>query len=455
MFELRHLKTFRELSQQGSYSAAARALGYTQPAVSQQMRALEQAAGTPLIIRDRQHLRLTQAGEILAQHANTILSAVGVARDEIAAVAGLHAGRVRLIAFPSGSAALVPAAIRELTAEHPEIRVSLVEAEPPDAIAALRAGDCDIALTFTYGDDPDDRDDLYRLPLLDEELLAVLPSGHPHAADPWVRLADLADESWIAGCPKCRHNLVEICAAAGFEPDIHFATDDNVAAQSLVAAGLGVSLMPRLVLTAAQHPGVVVKPTLPGAGRRVMALTWRDAKRVPAVAAMLDALVASTAMHQGVVLAPPRPFITTTLRYAKDSSLDFHSNGTEHEPPSPTPEREQHMHEISTDELKALVDAGDVLLVDTLGPQYFEDKHLPGAINIPHTQIEELWEGMLPDRDATIVAYCRDRECRNSDIVGRFLIAKGYTDVREYSGGKKEWEEAGHAFETGPAAVAS
>lgn len=130
MIEARHLRVLRAVSTAGSFSAAARALGCTQPAVSQQMKALESSAGTTLLIRTGREMRLTQAGEALVRHASGILAGLTAAEEEVAAIAGLRAGRVRLVSFPSGSSTLVPGALAALRADHPGTRVSLVEAEP-------------------------------------------------------------------------------------------------------------------------------------------------------------------------------------------------------------------------------------------------------------------------------------------------------------------------------------
>ncbi len=150
MIEARHLRVLRAVATTGSFSAAARELGCTQPAVSQQMKALEAGTGTPLLIRTGREMRLTQAGEALVRHATTILAGLTAAEEEIAAIAGLRAGRVRLVSFPSGSSTLVPSALAALRAAHPGTRVSLVEAEPPRSVGMLREGDCDVALAFRY-----------------------------------------------------------------------------------------------------------------------------------------------------------------------------------------------------------------------------------------------------------------------------------------------------------------
>ncbi len=109
---------------------------------------------------------------------------------------------------------------------------------------------------------------------------------------------------------------------------------------------------------------------------------------------------------------------------------------------------------ITRDEVKAGIDAGELVVVETLGPQYYEDAHLPGAINIPHTQVAELAPALLPDKDAAIVTYCSNTDCQNSEVAARQLEALGYTNVRKYAEGKQDWTEAGLAVESG-AAVAS
>ncbi|MGP3999243.1 LysR family transcriptional regulator [Streptomyces sp. 8N706] len=306
MIEARHLRVLRAVAATGSFSAAARELGCTQPAVSQQMKALEQSAGTPLLVRTGREMRLTEAGEALVRHAAGILAGLTAAEEEVAAIGGLRAGRVRLVSFPSGSSTLVPIALAEMRAAHPGTRVSLVEAEPPRSVEMLRAGDCDIALAFRYpevrGSGPaaaGDWDELVVRPLLTERLVGVVPEGHAFAAADRVRIADLAEESWIAGCPRCRRHLVEVCESAGFTPRIDFATDAYPAVIGLVGAGLGVALLPELALVGAppggswgtvRAKGAATVEVEPVVQREVVALTLPDLARVPAVRAMLDHL---------------------------------------------------------------------------------------------------------------------------------------------------------------------
>ncbi|MBT2402422.1 MULTISPECIES: LysR family transcriptional regulator [unclassified Streptomyces] len=298
MIEARHLRVLRAVAGTGSFSAAARELGCTQPAVSQQMKALEQSAGTPLLIRTGREMRLTQAGEALVRHAASILAGLTAAEEEVAAIAGLRAGRVRLVSFPSGSSTLVPTALAAMRAEHPGTRISLVEAEPPRSVEMLREGDCDLALAFRYGGDGSggapgafaEWEDLVVRPLLTDRLVGLVPEGHRLAGAERVGMAELADEPWIAGCPRCRRHLVEVCEGAGFTPRIDFATDDYPAVVGLVGAGLGVAVLPELAVESVRAKGVSTLIVEPAVEREVVALTLPDLARVPAVAATLAQL---------------------------------------------------------------------------------------------------------------------------------------------------------------------
>ncbi|MFD4138779.1 LysR family transcriptional regulator [Streptomyces sp. NPDC058572] len=298
MIEARHLRVLRAVAATGSFSAAARELGCTQPAVSQQMKALETSAGTPLLIRTGREMRLTQAGEALVRHAAGILAGLTAAEEEIAAIAGLRAGRVRLVSFPSGSSTLVPTALAALRAAHPGTRVSLVDAEPPRSVEMLRDGDCDVALAFRYGEAAGadaEWADLVVRPLLSDRLVGLVPEGHRLAEADTVAIGDLADEPWIAGCPRCRRQLVDVCEAAGFTPRIDFATDDYPAVAGLVGAGLGVAVLPELAIESVRPRGARTVTLEPAVAREIVALTLADLAQVPAVAATLAELTRAAA----------------------------------------------------------------------------------------------------------------------------------------------------------------
>jgi DNA-binding transcriptional LysR family regulator len=297
VIEARHLRVLRAVAATGSFSAAGRELGCTQPAVSQQMKALESSVGTPLLVRTGREMRLTQAGEALVRHAAGIIAGLTAAEEEVAAIAGLRAGRVRLVSFPSGSSTLVPTALAALRAAHPGTRVSLEEAEPPESVEKLRAGDCDIALAFRYegAAGAEEWDDLVVRPLLRDRLVGLVPERHRLARAGSVAIAELAGEPWIAGCPRCRGQLVEVCRAAGFVPRIDFATDDYPAVVGLVGAGLGVAVLPELAIESVRPKGARTVTVEPPVRREIVALTLPDLAQVPAVAATLDQLARAAA----------------------------------------------------------------------------------------------------------------------------------------------------------------
>ncbi len=283
----RRLLVFREVARSGSLAAAARALGWTQPAVSQQVRKLESETGTPLVVREGRGVALTEAGRVLLRHAEAVADRLAAAEQEVAALTGLAAGVVRLVSFPTAAAVLVPPALAALRSRAPGLRVHFDELEPPEAEAAVRRGDADLAILFRHEDDDDPvPGDLLREPLARDPVRVVVPVGRTGVGE----LAALRDEPWIAGCVRCRRHLLRCAARAGFVPDVRFATDDHVVVQRLVARGLGVALLPAWALAASSQDGVAAVD-LPDVGERVVETLVRpDARRVPGVAAMLAAL---------------------------------------------------------------------------------------------------------------------------------------------------------------------
>lgn len=297
--DLTRLRVLAAVAREGSVTAAARSLHYAQPSVSHHLARLEAEVGVPLLERHGRGVRLTAAGRLLAARAEEILGRVGAAREELDALVSLSAGRVRLAAFPSALATLVPDVVARLARDHPGLGVGLVEAEPPEALDALRRGAADVALVFEHDRSPVDVEGLRAVPVLAEELFLVRAAddaaptgggGSAPGADPVLDdLAPLAEAAWIAGCERCRADLVGRCERAGFTPRVAFETDDYVAVQSLVAAGVGVSLLPALALRAHRDPRVRTD-ALPGAARRVLAVTYGE-RPSPGAAAVVDGLV--------------------------------------------------------------------------------------------------------------------------------------------------------------------
>ncbi|MER7545676.1 LysR family transcriptional regulator [Spirillospora sp. NPDC127506] len=292
MLDLHRGRILREVARLGSMTAAARSLSYTQPAVSHHIARLEAEAGTPLVIRHGRGVRLTEAGRILVEHVEDVLARMDDAQEQIAAIAGLRAGRVRVAVFPTAAGGLLPDALARLRERAPGVSVTLVDAEPPEALSLLRAGDTDVAVVFRHAHTPPDVDARFREVVLGEDPLRLLvPAGHPLAEAERPRLQDLARETWASGCARCRDHLRWACAQAGFTPDIAFATEDHVAIQRLVARGLAVTTLPALALSLHTEPGVAV-PDVPAVGSRTISAVVAAGPRPPAVAALLDELAA-------------------------------------------------------------------------------------------------------------------------------------------------------------------
>src|SRR5215470_4779491 len=234
MLDVRRMRVLREVAVRGSFSAAADALDFTQSAVSQQIAALEREAGTVLVERNARGVRLTDAGRALVRHTEAILTRLNEAEAELEAIAGLRGGRVRMAAFESAAATLMPKAIAEFRALHPAVELSMTLAEPEDSLPLLRTGELELAITFDGGiTETLSHDGLELVALLEDPLYLVLPAKHALARKRTVRLADLAGEPWIGGPTGCECNrlILRSCAAAGYDPRIAFETQDYGAVQ--------------------------------------------------------------------------------------------------------------------------------------------------------------------------------------------------------------------------------
>src|SRR5215207_7373498 len=285
MLDVRRMRVLLEVALQGSFSAAAESLSFTQSAVSQQIAALERETGTILVQRSARGVRLTEAGEALVRHTDTILARLSEAEAELEAIAGLRGGRLRMAAFESAGATLMPLAIAAFRERHPAIELSMTLGEPQ-----LKSGEADLALGFGSRHAADDG--IERHFLIEDPMLLVLPKQHPLAAKRNLRLKDLADEAWIGGPANCECNrlIYGACSRAGYDPRIAFETDDYAAVQGFVAAGVGVSLIAELGLTTIRDDIVVRDLGRETPVRRIYAATG-EGYRTPATTAMLDVLV--------------------------------------------------------------------------------------------------------------------------------------------------------------------
>lgn len=283
------LRVFVEVARLGSFTAAAPALGYTQSAVSRQMSALEAEAGAPLFDRLPRGVRLTDAGQRLLVHARVVLDRLDLARRELADLRELTTGRLRIGAFSTADAALVPQAIATFQAAYPEVAVRLREGFTPQLLGMLADGEVDVAVVSYPTTHHIDGVDLRKL--CDDYMYVALPRQHRLATARRLRLTDLADESWIAGSVRPEETLISSCLRTGFQPRIGYVAKDWIAKQGFVAAGLGITLIPSLVADAAR-PDLALVPLHPDdvPPRQVYAATTSGLAVSPATAAFLSVL---------------------------------------------------------------------------------------------------------------------------------------------------------------------
>src|SRR3954469_137149 len=301
MLNPQRLKIFREVASQGSFSAAAETLSYTQSAVSQAVAALEAELGIALLERDRRGARPTNAGAALVAHSDGILASLDAAEAEVAAIAGVRGGRLTMASFPTAGATIVPLAVAMFRDAHPDVALTLAEGEPEEIAPRLRGGEFDLALLFEFeGVSEGLGTGLRRIELLEDPMYLALPDAHPLADSPRVRLQDLSDQSWVqtSAASPCARHVVRSCHAAGFEPTVSFETDDYQTVQGLVAAGVGVALIPQLALSTVRDDITIraLHPRTPV--RTVTAATGRGKGVAPAAERMLE-ILADTSRRYG------------------------------------------------------------------------------------------------------------------------------------------------------------
>jgi DNA-binding transcriptional LysR family regulator len=287
MLDVARLRVIAAVARHGSVTAAARELSYSQPSVSHHLARLEAETGAQLLQRVGRGIRLTQAGQLLADRAAEIIGRVDAAEAELSAHVGLTAGRVRLAGFSSAIGSLVPRAAATLAREHPGLEIGLTDTHPPEALEMLRTGKVEVAIVFRYDETEDELPGVRLHHLLDDPMY-LLSKRRTRG------LASLREATWIAGCERCRGHLLALCDAEGFEPRIGYESDDMVLIQSLVVAGFCVATLPGLALRAHRADGVIATK-LPGLPRRVYAATYGGPPDPPAVAALLAALAEAAA----------------------------------------------------------------------------------------------------------------------------------------------------------------
>lgn len=312
MLNPQRLVVLRELAERGSFTATAEALSYTQSAVSQQISALERETGAILVQRDRKRARPTEAGEILLGHADAILGRISAAEHELEAYLEARSGRMRLAAFESVGAAMVPAAVAAFHDRHPGVELSVVQMEPAEATAALENRQLDLAIVYDFTPATGILgDELELTHLFDDRYVAVIPKRHRLAKRREIALSDLGADVWIHPTPRdlCCQIILSACRTAGFEPRVAFEVDEIATSQALVAAGTGVTLLPSLALGAGHHPDVAVLSLGEGAPiRAVHAARLATSHPTPSCEAMLRVLAELAPPHAdaGAAHAPTR-----------------------------------------------------------------------------------------------------------------------------------------------------
>jgi DNA-binding transcriptional LysR family regulator len=294
MLDVRRLAVLRELHRCGTVTAAAAALNLTPSAVSQQLAALARQTGTRLVEPHGRRLRLTGAGLVLVQHAESVLAQLEHAETAMRALAAGETGVVTVGAFATAINGVVIPAMRALRERSPGVRVQVRDMEGDTAIDALMACEIDVALWLAWpGSRGVEERGAVGRPLFDDVLDVVLPAGHPCAAERSVPLAALRDEAWVSGLPEspCRRIYEAACATAGFTPRIEHCSDDWSAVVGLVAAGAGVALVPRLAQPVAAEE-VVIRPVAgPVPHRSISVVSRPSAAAAPHIAAVVAELV--------------------------------------------------------------------------------------------------------------------------------------------------------------------
>jgi DNA-binding transcriptional LysR family regulator len=284
MMDVRRLRLLLELSRRGTVTAVADALAYTPSAISQQLAALEREAGVPLLDHVGRRVALTPAGAVLARYAESVMAVLEEASAALAATRASLTGPLRIGAFPSAARAILPTALVSLGRDHPGLELMVTELDPAAVPGALHAGAIDVAVTFVYDYVPAEPDPaLDTEPLLEEIVyLATCDPGK-------TSIQDLRDTPWIAGSPDtlCHTMIVRACQASGFTPRIRHYADDFGTVLALVAAGQGVSLIPRLGVI--ETPPGVLLTALP-ARRRSSIACRRGTRHHPAIAAFTAAI---------------------------------------------------------------------------------------------------------------------------------------------------------------------
>jgi DNA-binding transcriptional LysR family regulator len=279
MLDIVRLRVLAAVAAHGSVTKAAKHLHYAQPSVSHHLARLEAETGARLVQRVGRGIRLTPEGEMLARRATEIIGRVDAAEAELEAMVGLRTGRVRVAGFQSALSTLVPEAAAALRRDHPGVQLQLVDAHPVAAMEMLRTGEIDAAVVFRYEEDLPG--DIRGVHLFDDPMYLL-------SSRAGETLLDHRGSAWIGGCVRCRQELLELCEAAGFTPEIAYTSDEIIVQQALVATGLGVTTAPGLALRTHRREDIEATPI--GRSRRIHLVTYGEPPDPPATTAFIAAL---------------------------------------------------------------------------------------------------------------------------------------------------------------------
>jgi DNA-binding transcriptional LysR family regulator len=273
MIDVTRLKVFMEVARQGSFTEAASRLSLTQPAVSHHVATLErELGGVRLLDRSTRKVTITPIGQILADRARPLLAELSRVHQDIESYARAHNTSARLAVFPDAAAGVLPNLLEEVRTNHPGLRLVTTQQEPEESARSVAAGTVDAAVVYDYPILGDARrpSGLPRTVLADDELLVVIAATE--AGEGPVTVAELADRDWIV--PPSGPDRKALEAVLGRTPAIAAETGDPLTAQAMVAAGLGVALVPQLALTAHTNAEVTVRHVAdPRLVRRISVLT--------------------------------------------------------------------------------------------------------------------------------------------------------------------------------------
>ena len=292
MLDVRRMLLLLEVARQGSVTGAARALSYTPSAVSQQIARLEAEAGQALLERHARGIALTAAGEVVVARGQAIARQLDAAQQELADLAELRAGRLRIGTFPTAGASLLPLAVTTFRDRHPEVALTVRSARFAELREMLEGREIDVSLLWDYAWAPVQDDALDVVHLLDDPPVLLVAADHRLARRRKIDLAELAGEAWITreADHPVTSALARSCREAGFDPQIAFEANDYQEAQAMVAAGIGVAMAPRLTVVNMRSDVRVIPLKRPAPTRRILVARLRERPSSSAAAAFIGCL---------------------------------------------------------------------------------------------------------------------------------------------------------------------